>query len=237
MKITKCTYDGPDSEGNIQYDMEASLENASDYDIELIKTSCFIIDEDGILIDGSFDDELDVNIDSKVTESIYIQPPWSLLEQIDTDLTKLKATVNAISFRREPYELGMVDVPQDNKTISVLDKSLDVCGAVKVFGASLNRSKPNDDGEVGLVMKVGVRNLTSDYIERISVKVVVIDQEKVHIEEDTNYVSLAPNSSTLISVDLYDITEDILRKCQIKLSMSTYVPVGSNSAEAIIEKE
>ncbi len=59
--------------------------------------------------------------------------------------------------------------------------------------------------EVTLQAKVGVRNLTSDYIERVSVKMVVLDQEDAQLDEDSSYQSLAPNSSTMIEPSCWSI--------------------------------
>jgi|LWDU01.1.fsa_nt_gi hypothetical protein len=235
MKITTCTYSGPDSDGEMSFNVSASLENSTDHDIELIKTSCLILDQGGIIAGGSFDDEVDVYIDPGETDSIDISTPWNI--KINGDLDKIKVISDTLLYRREFYKLGMVDVPKDHKATTKLDKKVDVGGAVKIYGAVVMRDKPDDDGEVTLQAKVGVRNLTSDYIERVSVKMVVLDQEDAQLDEDSSYQSLAPNSSTMIEPSCWSIKKNRLRNCQVRLSLSVYLPIDSKNAEAIAKEE
>ena len=47
MKITKCTYDNPDSDGAISITSEVLIENNSEFDIEYIKGSVIVVNEDG----------------------------------------------------------------------------------------------------------------------------------------------------------------------------------------------
>jgi hypothetical protein len=233
MKVTTCTYNGPDSDGDVSFEVSASLENTTDHNIELIKTSCLILDEDGIIVDGSFNDEVDVYIDPSETETIDIRAPYA---KVNGDLDKIKIVSDALLYRREFYKLGIIDAPKDHKSNTRLDKKVDVGGSVKVFGAVINRDKPNDDGEVTLQAKVGVRNLTNDYIERVSVKMVVLDQEDAQLDEASDYESLAPNSSTLIGPSCW-IKKNRLRNCQVRLSLSVYLPIDSKNAEAVAKEE
>jgi hypothetical protein len=234
MKVTTCTYNGPDSDGDVSFEVSASLENTTDHNIELIKTSCLVLDQDGIIAGGSFSDEVDVYIDPGETDTIDIRAPYT---KINGDLDKIKVVADALLYRREFYKLGVIDVPKDHKSNTKLDKKVDVGGAVKIYGAVINRDKPSDDGEVTLTAKVAVRNLTSDYIERVSVKMVILDQEDAQLEEDTGYESLAPNSSTMIEPSCWSIKKNRLRNCQVRLSLSVYLPIDSKNAEAIAKEE
>ena len=49
MKITKFTYGKPDSDwGNIDFEMEGVLENKSDHDVEFVKTSVIMLNENDV---------------------------------------------------------------------------------------------------------------------------------------------------------------------------------------------
>ena len=43
MKITSATYEGPDSDNNLDFRMEASIENTTESVVELIKTNVLFI--------------------------------------------------------------------------------------------------------------------------------------------------------------------------------------------------
>ena len=43
MKINKFTYQKPDSDGEIRFDCTAIVENKTDFDIELVRTSIIVV--------------------------------------------------------------------------------------------------------------------------------------------------------------------------------------------------
>ena len=51
MKVTKFTYDKPDNDyGTINFDMDGVLENKSDHDVEFVKTSVIILNENDVAV-------------------------------------------------------------------------------------------------------------------------------------------------------------------------------------------
>ena len=67
MKFVTCTYNGPDGDGDLNFELELAQENKSDHDIELLK-SMFYFNENGIAIAGTQDDENEIFIEPGETE-------------------------------------------------------------------------------------------------------------------------------------------------------------------------
>ncbi|SVE01848.1 uncharacterized protein METZ01_LOCUS454702, partial [marine metagenome] len=79
MKITEFTYRGPDSEDqSLSFDCKGTVENASDFPVEMIKTSACLVNSDGVCVGGSSDDEIDTFIDPKESSEIDISTGWNI---------------------------------------------------------------------------------------------------------------------------------------------------------------
>ena len=58
MKITKFTYDKPDNDdGNISFEMQGVLENDSDHDVEFVKKSVIMVNENDVTVGGTEDED------------------------------------------------------------------------------------------------------------------------------------------------------------------------------------
>ncbi len=238
MKITKNTYSGPDKDGETNYDTEVVIENKTEHVIELIKTSSLVLNKSGLCLSGSYDNEHDVFIDPGESDTINTSPGWA--KGIDkSEVAKTKVSVDATLFRREFSKVGVFEVQEDHKTIILLDKTLELSGGnVKVYGACLRRDKPDaDDGTVLLTACLGVRNVSNKYIERFSVKMVLIDQEEAILEESTEYNSIPPNMGLFIEPSIYGVKKGRLRNCSVRLGISLYTPVGALSADAVVKED
>ena len=53
MKITKFTYGNPDSDGDVRLDGTVVIENTSDFDVELVKISCTVLNSSGVTAGGN----------------------------------------------------------------------------------------------------------------------------------------------------------------------------------------
>ena len=103
------------------------------------------------------------------------------------------------------------------------------------MGATCKRQEPDDDGDVSVGVEVGVRNVTDSYIEKVSLKMVVRDEEDSNIEESEDYYHLAPHAARVFSMSMY-AKAGKLRNCTIRLSAAVFFPVGYKTVEATAEE-
>ena len=96
-----------DGDGDLNFTMEeATIENDTEYVIELIKTSCLMTNADGICVGGSYEDEQDAFIDPRETGSIYVSVPYIREAPFGGQLDKITAVVDAVLFRRDFQKMG-----------------------------------------------------------------------------------------------------------------------------------
>ena len=236
MKITECTFNGPDNDGDMNYTGEATIENVTEHTIELIKTSSIILDERNIGFAGSHDNEHDVFIEPGDSDKVDVGTYGKGIENLIKDKTKL--SVNATLFRREFSKLGTFEVQNDHKTIVTLDKTLELSsGNIKVYGSCLRRDKPDDEGCVSLTSCLGVRNTSDSYIERFLVKMVLIDQEDAILDETSDYTSIPPNMGHFMEPSIWNVKKGRLKNCQVRLGVSVFSPIGALTAEMVAKEE
>ena len=78
MKVTKFTYDKPDNDyGTINFDMDGVLENKSDHDVEFVKTSVIILNENDVAVGGSEGEDDRIFIASKDSGDVSLLS-WQL---------------------------------------------------------------------------------------------------------------------------------------------------------------
>lgn len=237
MKIGNFTYSGPDGDGDLNFTMdEATIENDTEYVIELIKTSCLMTNADGICVGGSYEDEQDAFIDPRETGSIYVSVPYIREAPFGGQLDKITAVVDAVLFRRDFQKMGEVEVPEDHASCAFLEKSINVGGIVDVMGATCIRQVPDEDGNVSLGLEVGVRNVTDEYIERVSVKMILLDQEDSQVEDTDDYSHLPPHTGRVFQPSLYT-KKGRLRNATVRVSVSVFLPVGFKTVEKVAVKE
>ena len=80
MKVTKFTYGNPDSDGDIMLESDVMIENDSEFDIEFVKGSVIIVNEDGVTIGGEDIDDDGVFIASKDSGELTVLN-WSRVKK------------------------------------------------------------------------------------------------------------------------------------------------------------
>jgi len=239
MKISEFTYRGPDAEDQtLSFECKATVENDSDFPVEMIKTSACLVNSDGVCVGGSSDDEIDTFIDPKESSEIDISTGWNTNSAgFNNELNKIKVISDIVMYRREFSKLGLIDVPKKDLTCEFVSKQSTIAGLVEILGATCFRDKPNDDGDVGVELFCGVRNISNIYIEKVSIKMILIDQEDAQIEDTEQNDTLPPRVAKVINPSLYGVKPGKLRNSSLRITASIYLPVAHFSAEAVAVKE
>lgn len=234
MKITKCTYDNPDSDGAISITSEVLIENNSEFDIEYIKGSVIVVNEDGVTIAGSDVDDDDFFIGSKDSGAI---DEWSLSAYVHKNhfdkgnASEAKVYIALTSYRREVVELGSLDVPAKAGEMSVIKKVLSLGGAAECMGVSCLR-KNNDDGEMDIEFSAGIRNTSEQYIAKAQVTVKAMDQRDAQIEDSYDYSELPAKTGKVYSPSFYGLKYGKLKNGEFKASASVFLPIDTYAVEA-----
>lgn len=237
MKFVTCTYNGPDGDGDLNFELELAHENKSDHDIELLKSSVLFLNENGIAIAGTQDDENETFIEPGETEEFSAYAPWCSINDFGGKVGDVEVIVDTTFFRCEFHKLGEHELPSSPDKPVYADNSVDIGGMLKSNGVGIYLGKPDEDGEVGLEVRVGLRNLSEIHFDKIELKVELIDKRGNEIDESTDYNSAPAFSGRILTPSMYGLKPSRLKGCSVKLSLSIYQPIAFESVVGKLEKE
>ena len=235
VKITKCTYENPDSDGDISIESEVLIENNSEFDIEYLKGSVIVVNEDGVTVAGSEIDDDNLFIGSKDSGAI---DGWSLSTRVHKNhfdkgnASEAKVYIALTSYRREFVKLGSLDVPAKPGQMSVIKKVISLGGAAECMGMSCLRKKNDDDGEMDLEFSAGIRNTSEQYIAKAQVTVKAMDQRDAQVEDSVDWSELPAKTGKVYSPSFYGLKYGKLKNGEFKASASVFLPIDTYAVEA-----
>lgn len=236
MKLIKCEYNGPDSDDDINFDIEAAYENKSDHDVEWAKSSCLIINKDGIAIGGSQDDESDVYIEPDETETFSVYAPYLRGANFNGDIDSHELIVDTTFYRSEFHKMGEHPVPESAEKPSLIANGFEIGDMIKVLGTNIFLRPVDEDGEQQIEVNVGIRNVSDVHFEKVELKVELLDKKGNEIEESSDYHATNAFSSRTLSATFWGQKPSRLKACTLKLSLSVFQPIGSATVAGKLTK-
>ena len=152
------------------------------------------------------------------------------------DFENIKAILDTQLYRREFHNLGNVKIPKTHEEAAFFTKGIDIAGLVQILGATCTREKPDDEGEVEVIFRIGIRNVSDQYFDRVKVNFTLNDEAGAEIDRNEDYHPLPPQTGRVFEPRLYGLKPGRLRNCVGKLTVHIFQPVAYNSATTILTK-
>ena len=191
MNVIQATHTKPDAENEISFECELAIENKTKDIIELIRTSCLLLNNEGVVVEGSLDNESDVYIEENETGKFSLPMLyWVNLNLFGAQAqSKYKMIVDALMFRRDFYDLGEIEVPVDEKEPSISALGFKLGDFLKIYGVYVSREKP-EDGEVTVYTRVAIRNEGDTHFEKVLLKAALIEKLRNDLDENSRKMQL-----------------------------------------------
>ena len=232
MKIDGFTYDIPDRDGDISFSGDITLENTSEFDAELIKTSVLFVNENNVTVSGTHSDE-DAFIAAKDTGKVNLYMPSAHKDHFKSGKgSDAKAYVSATMYRREFVKIGFLDIPAKPGELTEIKKTISLGGVAECLGVSCLRKKDTDEGEMDLLIHAGIRNTSDSYIPRAQLSVKAMDQRDAQIDDCVDYEVLPAKSSHTFSPSFWGLKPKKMKNGVLSISASVFLPIESFSLEA-----
>ena len=232
MKLTKELFEWSSGwrDDSYDYSIELSSTNDTEQTIELVKTSCILLSKDGATIGGGFNNEEDVYMDPEESAkfSVYANYGTIYKSSVDSDPASVEAQIDATFFRREFFNLGEIDVPEEDGGVSSFTDHKDVAGGdLKILGATIARA-PSDDADRSVECCVGLRSLGTDAQQKVMVKMILIDRSGAQIDYSESEEMIPPRSGAVITPSVYT-KAGRLKGASVKLTVTLFQPVAMES--------
>jgi hypothetical protein len=226
MKVIKASYGKPDNDGDITVDCEVMVSNSTEHDVELVKISNMVLNPSGVAINGYCDSEEQVFIEPGSESKIYVNVPWINERQIGGKVTGSKISVVARLFRQEFHNLGELEVPKDHHTPTFDKTEVDLGNEVKLYGLMVYREEPDEDGDITLGVKAGIRNLSDTLFEKVEMKFSLINQKGAEVDNGETFVDLRPHSGDFFDANCWNMKAGKLKNTKVKVSLFVHHPVA-----------
>ena len=232
MKLTKFTYCNPDSDGDVRLDGTLVIENTSDFDVELVKISCTVVNSSDVTVGGDVSDDDSVFISPKSSEEIDLTVGWGFHKDLfEGSLDKISVLVEATTYKRDFVKIGSLEMPEVGE-LNMIKKNISLGGLAEIRGISALRKKNNEEGEIDLEIKAGFRNISDTHIERAQLSTRLLDQRDAEIESSVDYNPVPSKSAYLFQPSFYGIKAGKAKNSEIKFNSSIFVPMDTFTAEA-----
>ena len=236
MKITKAEFNGPDGDGDLNFDFVITFENTSDFDIESVKSSCLITNKDGAVVGGSYGDEKDIFIEPGDSEEIDLYCSYLKSAHFGGSLAGSNVLVDATFYRAEFHKLGEHEVPSSSDKPNIIDNSLEIGDMLKIFKTGVFLDPVDEEGEVGMEVRIGVRNVSDVHFEKIEVKAELLDKRGSEIDTSQDYQVLNAFSSSFLNASFWGLKPNRIKGCSVKLSLLVHQPIAYGSQTAELSK-
>lgn len=236
LRITEATYEGPDSDGDFRFEIELELKNTEENaEIEKIKYSSLILNESGLCLTGSSDDEEDIYAEPGETVSFSANTPW-LRDPNHSVSSQINVIINAAMLKGDGIQIGSIETPQDDSGWASKDDIIKLGDTIEVMGLRIFRNAPDDDGDVKVDVSCGMRNLTSHFIDEVQIKSLLLNNRGEVIDESDNSQIIPPYQGLYLECGHY-MRKGKFRNTSLQISLSYMQAFDHQSVEGAITRK
>ena len=235
IEVTEFKISSPDSDGDMRPEINVEITNTTDETIRQVRHTTAFIGHDGGPVSFNTRNTEDVTLDPGEMTSVSPYGWWKgVAAGGGRDDVKMVSTARLM--KRDFIKLGSVDTPAPEKSIS---KTLAVDSDVIDGDVLVNVlvTKPDDDGESYVEVKVLMKNATDQFIEEAQVKAQLIDEEDAQIDDSYSDENIPARGYGMFETSFYGLKKSKLRDTTVKIGLYIYSDVASASAERVSEPD
>jgi len=220
-KFTKCEASRPDSDGEINFDLEAIAINTTGDTVRLIQSTCMAINSDGHVVACGGQNEEFVRLEP--SDSQPVSCGWFRISKnvLGNDPTKAKFQLFVSMFTREFAQITPTRVPQPNeglKSLAVTKKFDGLQADLSINTWSTNES----DGQVTISWGLMVLNNSSKALPKITLKTELLDEENAVLEQTDSSTTLQPGGVEWMESSFSGVRRGQAKQAQLRFSIASY---------------
>ena len=233
MKITKATYRAPDNYGDTNFDVEASVENKKEDIVDMSVSTLTVLDGNNNTVSCDYDREEASYAEKNETFSVNLS--GYAKAYLISDFKKAKAIVDLTTYKKEFKKLGDFDIPADHKSCIQSNNQVEF-GKLRVYGISIFRYDPpeNASEDHSVASTIAVKNISNEYIQKVQIKVQLIDRTGSNLIDSDDYRAIPPNGSMNFQPSVY-AKSGKLKGAKLDISISSFHEIEHFNAESLLK--
>ena len=233
MKITKAVYREPDNSGDTNFEVEASVENKKEDIVDMSVSTLTILDGKNNTVSCDYDREEASYAEKNETFSVNLS--GYAKAYLVSDFSKAKAIVDLTTYKKEFKKISDFDIPSDHKSCIQSDNQIEF-GKLRVYGVSVFRHDPpeNPSDDHSVACTIAVKNISDEYIQKVQVKVQLIDRTGSNLIDSEDYRAIPPNGSMNFQPSVY-AKSGKLKGAKLDVSISAFHEIEHFNAESLLK--
>lgn len=233
MKITKATYRAPDNYGDTNFEVEASVENKKEDIVDMSVSTLTVLDGNNNTVSCDYDREEASYAEKNETFSVNLS--GYAKAYLISDFKKAKAIVDLTTYKKEFKKLGDFDIPADHKSCIQSNNQVEF-GKLRVYGISIFRYDPpeNASEDHSVASTIAVKNISNEYIQKVQIKVQLIDRTGSNLIDSDDYRAIPPNGSMNFQPSVY-AKSGKLKGAKLDISISSFHEIEHLNAESLLK--
>ena len=233
MKITKAVYRAPDSYGDTSFDVEASVENKKEDIVDMSVSVLTILDGNNNTVSCDYDREEASYAEKDETFSVNLSSYAKAY--LVSDFSKAKAIVDLTTYKKEFKKIGDFEIPADHKSCIQSNNQIEF-GKLRVYGVSVFRYDPpeNSSEDHSVACTIVVKNISDEYIQKVQIKVQLIDRTGSNLIDSEDYRHIPPNGSMNFQPSVY-AKSGKLKGAKLDVSISSFHEIEHYNAESLLK--
>jgi hypothetical protein len=233
MKISKFTLSEPDSDGEMQPDIEFQVDNPTKSDVHLVQYTVALLDEKGALVVSDSDSEAKCTVDRGGIETISVLGPAGISSHVvGSDRDNVKVRVNATLCAREFHRLGEISIPAKDHETARLTKSVKSKLIEGKLVAAVFRPPVDEEGDVSVWVRLAVQSRHETELPNAELKCTLLDRNGSEVDTSTIYRRVRARG--LSAFDSYMVVKKSkLKGATMSLDLLLYHPVHVAYCEAM----
>jgi hypothetical protein len=231
MKLVKQRFDwdhGWRNQIDVEYGIDLSVTNDTEFSIELVKTSCLLFSNSRVSIGGgggAYSEE-DIYMDPGETSQFSVNVDNPFLSAISGVEDSISAEVCATFFAKEFVDLGEMSVPDNEKSSTQFEGKVTIAHSDFSIMGGVVFIEPSEDADRTVTANVGIKNSGAEMLQKVIIRLALFDRDGQQIEQSEVEEFLAPHSCNIASPRVYT-KAGRLRGASVKISATFFKAVGS----------
>jgi len=229
LKTLSVNATGPDSDGDLSVEIKVSITNRSGSDWDQVNTRTQLISASGFIEETS--DTHDLLVEDGATEEFEVNFYGVKARPFLANPELTQAIINVVACSATSKKLGDFALPEAAFEVVKIEPC-QVNDSVRLLGAGIWRTEPDDDKDVRVESKWLVQNITDAHLPEVRFTAEVISKSGDEIGDAGGYEEIRQRTTTVVHGSTYS-KEKKLKGANVQVSVRTMTPVANGASEHV----